>query len=552
MGTTITSLHLYGVERDYFIPFLSEGGLLRDVNPPWLSIVPSDDADRLDPSRMERLAKNLTKQQAEAYALLFFYFDDDAFACKLFKAGKRVAGCQSNQSWAKLGKALNLLFDDESPAKALRYASRCFSLDEQVQLLEETLGVALLDFPEEAPRIVPRGDTLVRAIKARESALRKRPNQCILTEVPFEAWPEAFQAKQRLYDILRPYWQQIHVTELLGEIASQSYIVPYHEHIAAYPVYNMRTHSSTIYLFNVHSGQPAQFILPNISVASYSASVLWATKTGASVFLVCRFLRTRIKDTPFGPTPVDENTRPYLVCFDADGQELWKFCVEEERDNLQYVHTAPDGTITLYSGYHSIYHEGKTDHFDGYVYQIDGETGALLRSRRFPASEDKMIHLMRVDAIDGFIYSAMGTGDLIVLDADLREVARWRGFPYKPYTSHTICGSVICDTTISGEFILLDLRNGKISRVHPEVPAHPIAVLSDGRILGRNDNGNRLTVFDEGGKVTSRHTVPGALQYFAVEDQGRVLLSEWRSSEDITFYCEESLDASSMHVWQLR
>ena len=163
-----------------------------------------------------------------------------------------------------------------------------------------------------------------------------------------------------------------------------------------------------------------------------------------------------------------------------------------------------------------------------------------------------MVHLMRVDAIDGYIYSSMDTGDLVVLDADLREVARWRGFPYKPYISHAICGSVICDTTISGEFILLDLRNGKISRVHPEVPAHPIAVLSDGRILGRNDNGNRLTVFDEGGKVTSRHTVPGALQYFAVENQGRVLLSEWRSTEDITFYCEESLDASSMHVWQLR
>lgn len=56
MGTTITSLHLYGMERKDLVPFLAEDDVLRDVNPPWLSIVPSSDGDRHDPSRMERLA----------------------------------------------------------------------------------------------------------------------------------------------------------------------------------------------------------------------------------------------------------------------------------------------------------------------------------------------------------------------------------------------------------------------------------------------------------------------------------------------------------------
>lgn len=543
MGTTITSLHMYGIERDALASFLAKDDVLQNVNPPWLSIVPSNDTDRRDPSRMERLAKKVTKPHENAYALLFFYFDEDVFICKLFKAGKCVAGCRSSQSWAKLGKALNMLFDDESPAKALRYAPHCFSLDEQVRLLEETLGVALLDYPEEAPRVVPRSDALVSAIKAREAALRKRPNQCTLTEVPFAKWPEPFQSKQRLYNILRPRWQQVHVSDLLGNIATDKYIVPHESQIVAFP-YVDPAHESRLLLFNGCTGQLSELFFPGVSLCR----VLFITKAGGIVCQISRILQERSGATGWSRM----YGKPYVACVNSNGQELWRFEGKTEDQHLEYVHTSADGTITLYSGYHSTYHGGKTDHFDGYVYQIDGETGDLLRSRQIPASEDKMIHLMRVDAVDGFIYSAMDTGDLVVLDVTLHEVARWHGYPYQPYIDHAICGSRICAAKIPGEFIILDLRNGKISSVHPEVPAYPIAVLSDGRILGLNDKENRLTVFDDDGSVISRHTVPGTLRLFTSEDKSRVLLSEWRSTEDITFYCEESLDASSMHVWELR
>ena len=546
MGTTITSLHLYGMERKDLVPFLAEDDVLRDVNPPWLSIIPSSDGDRHDPSRMERLAKKLSKQHEDAYALLFFYIDEDAFACKLFKAGKRVAECQSNQSWAKLGKALNLLFGDEAPAKSLRYASHCFSLDEQVQLLEETLGVALLDFPEEEGRTVPRSDALVRAIKAREAALRKRPNQCTLTEVPFEEWPEPFQAKQCLYAILRPDWRQVSVSELLCEIASWRYVVPYREHIAAYPDYDIPGHNSTVYFFNKRSGLPSKLFLPRVHVLTGGA--LWATRAGAPVFLVTRFLRTRVKDTRFGPVEVDENSQPYLACFDADGKEIWKFCAETEQEYLHAVHTAADGTITLYSPCQSLHHEDGTEYIDGRIYQVDGETGALLRSVRIPAAEDMHI-LFRVDAIDGFIYHSQEKQEVVVLDAAFHETARW----HKAHgiLNFEIKGSLIWDQSFSHrELEILDLRTGCARTVRLELPLFVRGVLPDGKILATNDAGNQLTVFDQDGKVISRHTVPGSLAEVFPEN-GRVLLSEWRSTEDTTYYCEKSLNASSMHVWQL-
>lgn len=80
---------------------------------------------------------------------------------------RRAASCHSDESWAKLGKQLDELFGDTSASKAFRYASRCSSLEEKLALLEETVGAALYDVPEEdALRVVPRCDATLHAVKA--------------------------------------------------------------------------------------------------------------------------------------------------------------------------------------------------------------------------------------------------------------------------------------------------------------------------------------------------------------------------------------------------
>ena len=120
----------------------------------------------------------------------------------------------NNQSWAKLGKKISECFGNDSPSKAFRYASHCFNLEEQLKLLEETIGTALYDLQEEEPRIVKQCDTTLREIKAREAMLRKRPNSFILTELPLSDWPNEQKYRQKLLKMLRPHWREYNLSSL--------------------------------------------------------------------------------------------------------------------------------------------------------------------------------------------------------------------------------------------------------------------------------------------------------------------------------------------------
>ena len=144
MGTTLTTLSLYGVNRSVIEPMLAPSDLLREQNLPWITIVPACGTDGDNINRLCKLAKKLTNEHA-AIALLFLYFDDELFHCDLYSAGRKAASCGSDLTWIKFGKKLNDLFGDDLPAKALRYASHCTCFEEQLKLLEETIGAALYD-----------------------------------------------------------------------------------------------------------------------------------------------------------------------------------------------------------------------------------------------------------------------------------------------------------------------------------------------------------------------------------------------------------------------
>lgn len=126
--------------------------MLRDVNAPWLTVIPAYEEDSA--KRLAAVARRLTKTGGAA--LTFDYFDDDMFACTLYRGGKRAAVCHSFGSFAKLGKQLAELFKDEGPQKAFRYAARCDGLDEQIALIEETVGTELYALQEDEPYLAAR------------------------------------------------------------------------------------------------------------------------------------------------------------------------------------------------------------------------------------------------------------------------------------------------------------------------------------------------------------------------------------------------------------
>lgn len=66
MGMTLTSLHLWGLEKEALETQLGPGDLLREQNMPWLSMVPAQGSG---PVECKRLAKRLTKERAEAAAV---------------------------------------------------------------------------------------------------------------------------------------------------------------------------------------------------------------------------------------------------------------------------------------------------------------------------------------------------------------------------------------------------------------------------------------------------------------------------------------------------
>lgn len=541
MGMTFSTLHLWGIGREALLPRLEPGDLLREQNAPWLGVVPDEEACG-DLQRLEKLGKLLTKENGSAAALLFYYYDDDWFLCRLYQGGKKTAEGRGDGSWAKLGKKLNELFGDEAPAKALRYLSRCSDLQEQIALLEETVGAALNDVSvEEQPRRVPRGDTTLRAVKARESALRRRPKQFMLTELPREDWPEVMQYRQELYDRLRPEWRKYDLNRLPGP---DQILVPTCPRWLAHSYEDGREHRDRLLLYDGPGRQLTDRELPR---GTYRKMV-WMTPEGDPVVLLLHILQEH-----FGPSIHSwgrTSGKGFVVCLGKDGSERWRFEPELEgyMRTLDYAHTSPEGILTLFSS------QGRYDEtlFPTQIWRIDGRTGEVLCSRQLPETE--CLHkLFYVEALDAFAYGDMEKDELVLLDMSLREIARWGGYTGIGYDSpENLWGSVLWMSGFTGsrEIRFLDLRDGRAWKTPLEIPTWVRAVLPDGRILGMNEKWSALTIFDREGKVVSRCSVPGSMSLVRTE-KDRICFAEWRGPDTHGFVYDELFDETTTHVWRL-
>ena len=528
MGLSTASLHLYGANLAQFAPLLPDSLLLREHNAPWLELLLPETAQG-GGGTLEKLAKKLTKADPEAAALLFIYFDDEMFSCSLYRGGKKAAGCLSQESWAKLGKALDTLFGDELAGKAFRYAARCVDLEEKLRLLEESVGAALLDCAEFEPRTVPRGDGTLRAVKAREAALKKRPNQCALTELPVADWPVDWQAQLRLYQLMRPGWQDNLAADLLWGFGDPLYGIPQHPEYAVFVNYAFGPKDHFLRC-KADSDQPEAIRTP-----ARICSVVWQTPQGEPV---CAYYEGMGEHGW-----IEGETHTVLACMAPDGSPRWRFVPPGSGGPVEFVHCSAEGIITLCANSRPYANQGAR------LWQLDGESGVLLRSVSIPCAEELMT-LAWAEALQCFVYIA-NRNEIVVLNRELEEVARWPDYRGTQYLRSNIDGAVLWDQGYPKRTLQrYDLRQGGSAETTPELPTFVHAVLPDGRFLGVNEQRNRLVVFDPAGTVISQHSLKGAVTHVRC-DGNRICILENRSPQTHGFVCEELFAETSFHVWRL-
>lgn len=538
MGMTFCTLHLYAVERDTLVKKLAPGDLLREQNAPWLSLVPVYDPEHVETQRLEKLAKALTKGAPQAAALLFSYFDDERFLCSFFRDGRKQAGCLSQESWAKLGKKLDELFGDTSATKAFRYAARCFDLEEQVRLLEDSVGAALYDFPEEEqPRRVSRSDRTLRAIKAREAALRKRPKQFVLTEMAREEWPERLRLRE---DLLQPEWKAYDLVPSISVMSLAPYLVPEAPGQAACCYTDYRRHRHGVLFYNGRTGDHWEMEM----LTGIPCRAVWQTRQGDMVLLFLHIFSERKE----GNSWFVSGGRGGVLCLGRDGTERWRFEPEMHGDQrLTHIHSSADGVVTLFaSGINGGIVAGAK------IFQIDGETGKLLRMRSIPHGNE-VHHLAYSKELKRFVYCERITKDLVLLNDELEETARWPNYKGDAFfRENNFCGRLLWEQRYYDmrSVYLHDLLDGTVRKVPLEVPVYVRSVLPDGRILGVNEKQSILTVLNGEGIVVSRCTVPGMIQCILPEMNG-VFIGELRLPKNDFVTSGALFDEAETHVWRL-
>ena len=188
MGLTLTTLLIPGTNPA--LPPLRHGETLRTHCPGWTIVLPGATEDH-GYDALQKLAR-----KCPGPCLFFHYFDEDFFVLRLHVDGKRKAVLSSDVSIEKSSK-VNLIspvvFGDDRAAAALKLIGKLSDLEEQLAILEETLGVSLLEDPEFEPRHVEGGSAAFDAAMTRLAALKKRKNAYRAVQLHDEEVPDALR-----------------------------------------------------------------------------------------------------------------------------------------------------------------------------------------------------------------------------------------------------------------------------------------------------------------------------------------------------------------------
>ena len=509
MGTTLNTFHVFGAKTEEVSHFLAPDDVVREANTPWISAVPGNDADRLDPTRFGKIVKKLSKSLPDAYALTFYYYDDDFFSVSLFKAGKKLADARSHESWAKLGKQLDILFSDNLSSKAFRSVSACQTLDDELSLLEETLGLALFDTCIDDPRRVERCDKTLKEVKAKENALKKRPNSYKLTELPVDIWPDYVRTNKMLFETIKPDWDRYGAFRLIADMFKDWFNPPFDNELSFFTAVEVKvaegnvTAESSLLCFNSETGKLKQTALIH---GGYAHKILAVTKNGDPVCCMSANIKKADGSIVRGAQ--------LIACIGSDGDLRWSFI--PDCSSIVPLETTPEGVVTVYT---PAFNTIKDNSMDSVVYRLDAETGEILFKGSIPGSES-FDGMACVDSINGYAYFNRTTNEFIVLDRELNRIAVYDA-PSNLRYFHTdkdhVSGSILWNSNPSFSGVsLIDLKDGSFRRINTETKALIVFVSEDGRLFGINEKGTLLTVFDPSGRVEARIKIDGFNSILAV------------------------------------
>lgn len=206
MGLTLTTLLIPG--DNPALPPLCHGETLRTHCPGWTIVLPGATEDH-GYDALQKLAR-----KCQGPCLFFHYFDDDFFVLRLHVDGKRKAVLSSDPSIEKSSKAELIspaVFGDDRAAAALKLIGKLSDLEEQLAVLEESLGVSLLEDPEFEPCHVEAGSAAFDAATARLAALKKRKNAYRAVQLHDEEVHDALRTVRPSAAFGRP---QVHMAAL--------------------------------------------------------------------------------------------------------------------------------------------------------------------------------------------------------------------------------------------------------------------------------------------------------------------------------------------------
>lgn len=372
------------------------------------------------------------------------------------------------------------------------------------------------------------------------SVLSKRQKAAVLTELPREEWPEKLILRQGMLERDYPEWIRSKIRSFLYDTELGKYRVPNGKAMVDYRFTDFETMRDSLFLYDGKT-RDYRILGPFESAVD---RVVWVTREDHLVVLFHPILSVKRDAMGVGRLA----GRGYVSALDENGKELWHFEPEIEPDRvMNHIASAPDGVITLYAG-----------RLDGIIkaeavlWQIDGETGKLLQTCRFPPEEDCDMPVYARE-MNAFVYVRRADHSLVVLDAELREICHIADYEGSYYPQNNQFSENRMWTEGEGDTLLIyDLKNGTKEKVLPETKVYAVmAVLRDGRILKVNKKQNRMTVFSPDGHLLAKCSVPGEIRSVA-EDHGRVYVAELRGPLYGDFMEESSyFQGIETHVWRL-
>lgn len=485
MGMTLFSLHVLGGAREDMAALARPDETVR-VNGAWVSLLPGKSARDYGQARLTALVKKVQQP-----AVLFGYVDDDWFYAALYVQGKRTARVDSSGKSTRASAFAQVMEGDAGPLRFLPY---CATLDEQLALLEEALGVALYDAWDMMPRLVARGTDTLHRVQARWNELRRRPNQFRLEEVAHEAGPAkvlASEAMAQAMDGVVSSW--VHV-ESRGR---------WHVHHRM-----LMDGTAAVMVFDAASGK-----LTRIHSRHGVARVLTVTGDGMPVCL-------QWNQPQGGPDRV--------ACLNPDGSERWCFVpVLGEYQSLDTCEAAP-GLALVYNRI--------SPRQDTSIWVLNADSGEVIH-HRIMAAADGMVSLLWVEELQRYAVNALGTNEMVMLDEALREVKRWPLGENKvrfDMMTH-LRGSMLWNYHgQNGNIIGLNLATGHMTRITLEIPAILADVTVQGQLLCFGSGANhQLLCFDMTGKLTARLRETNIQEIICGED-GTYLVRFNPAAEKIT------------------